>query len=226
MARQLRAAAPDVIYHIINRANSRDGIFKKEWDYLAFEKILLEGKEKYGMRILSFCIMPNHWHLILYPKTGDDLSQFMRWITLTHTQRYHTYYHTIGYGHLYQGRYKSFPVQDDNYFLQVCRYVERNPIRAGLAEKIADWRWSSAWIRKNGLPEQKKLLTEWPVQMPDNFEDWANTLSDDEEEKLEKIRFAIKKNRPFGESGWVEDIAKVLGLESSLREKGRPKKCT
>ena len=95
MARGLRAAAPDVVYHILNRANDREGIFQKEKDYAAFEKILLEGKEKFDMRILAFCIMPNHWHLILYPKTAESLSQFMRWITHTHTQRYHTHYQSI-----------------------------------------------------------------------------------------------------------------------------------
>ena len=226
MARVLRVVAPDIVYHVINRANGREGIFQKEKDYAAFEKILIEGKEKYDMRILAFCIMPNHWHLILYPKTDEDLSQFMRWITHTHTQRFHTHYHTIGYGHLYQGRFKSFPVQDDDYFLQVCRYVERNPLRAGLVEKTEDWQWSSAWIRKNGSLEQKKMLADWPVAMPDHYEEWANTLSEDEEEKLEKIRHALKRGSPFGESDWVASIAKKLGLKSTLRERGRPRKGT
>ena len=81
MARIPRAAAPDIVYHVLNRANGRDRIFQKEKDYIAFEKILLEGKEKFDMRILAFCVMPNHWHLILYPKIGEDLSLFMRWIT-------------------------------------------------------------------------------------------------------------------------------------------------
>ena len=226
MSRGLRAAAPDIVYHVLNRANGREGIFQKEKDYAAFEKILLEGKEKFDMRILAFCIMPNHWHLILQPRTGEDLSQFMRFITHTHTQRFHTHHHTIGYGHVYQGRFKSFPVQDDDYFLQVCRYVERNPIRAGLVGKIEDWQWSSAWIRKNGSPEQRSILSEWPVEMPDYYEKWANTLSEDEEEKLEKIRHALKRGSPFGESEWIAQISEKLGLESTLRKRGRPKKGT
>ena len=98
MARTPRSAIGDVVYHILNRANGREQIFKEEKDYQDFEKILFEAKEKYSMRILSFCIMPNHWHLILYPKTGEDLSSFMRWITHTHTQRYHVKYKSIGYG--------------------------------------------------------------------------------------------------------------------------------
>lgn len=163
---------------------------------------------------------------MLYPRTGEDLSQFMRWITHTHTQRFHAHYHSIGYGHVYQGRFKSFPVQSDDYFLQVCRYVERNSVRAGLAEKIEDWQWSSAWIRKSGTLEQKKILADWPVKMPDYYEKWANTLSEDETEKLEKIRYALKRGSLFGEYDWIIKISKQLGLESTLRERGRPKKGT
>lgn len=226
MARIPRAAIDDMIYHVINRGNGRETIFRKEKDYEAFENILLEAQEKYQMRILAFVLMPNHWHLILHPRVGEDLSSFMRWITHTHTQRFHTHYHSIGYGHLYQGRFKSFPVEAEDYFLQVCRYVERNPIRAGLAEKIADWRWGSAWIRKNGSEKQKKLLAPWSIEMPDYYIEWANTLSKDEEEKLEKIRYAIKRNQPFGRKEWVEKIAEELGIESTIHERGRPKKGT
>ncbi len=165
-----------MVYHVLNRANGREKIFQKQKDYEAFEKILFEAKEKYPMRILSYCIMPNHWHFVLYPKNGEDLSNFMRWITHTHTQRYHAHYKTIGCGHVYQGRFKSFLVEKDNHFLQVCRYVERNSLRAGLTEKAQDWKWSSLWIRENGNEEQKKLLAKWPVEMPDGYLEWVNTL--------------------------------------------------
>src|SRR3989344_9525362 len=111
MGRPPRVAIGNVVYHVINRANSRMLIFKKDGDYQAFEQILEEAKEKYPMRILAYCLMPNHWHLVLYPTSDEDLPRFMRWITLTHTQRWHARYNNIGYGHLYQGRYKSFPVQ-------------------------------------------------------------------------------------------------------------------
>jgi putative transposase len=132
MARTLRQAASNMFYHVLNRANGKEKIFKKEKDYGAFVKMLFESKEKYPIKILSFCIMPNHWHFILSPHKGEDLPKFMRWLTHTHTQRYHAYYKTIGGGHVYQGRYKSFLVDRDAYFLQACRYVERNPLRAGL----------------------------------------------------------------------------------------------
>ena len=104
--------------------------------------------------------------------------------------------------------------------------MERNPLRAGLAGKIEDWQWSSAWIRKNGSSEQRGILSEWPVEKPDYYEQWANALSENEEEKLEKIRHALKRGSPFGESGWVDTVAEKLGIESTLRKRGRPKKAT
>ncbi len=226
MARIPRSAVGDMVYHVINRANSRQQIFQKEKDYEAFERILFEAKEKYPMRILSFCIMPNHWHLVLYPEKAEDLSTFMRWITHTHTQRYHTHYKSIGYGHIYQGRFKSFPVEKDKYFVQLCRYVERNPLRAGLVQRAQDWRWSSLWVRENGTNAQKELLSQWPVEKMDLYLDWVNTLQEDEEEKLERIRHSIKRGNPLGEDSWVAKIATKLGLLSTMKQLGRPKKGT
>lgn len=226
MARIPRNAVGNVVYHILNRANGREQIFKKEKDYEAFMKILMEAKEKYPMRILSFCIMPNHWHFVLYPKAGEDLSNFMRWITHTHTQRYHSHYKSIGYGHIYQGRYKSFPIEKDNHFLQVCRYIERNPLRAKLVKKAQNWKWSSLWIRENGTKKQKSLLSDWPVEKPIAFLDWVNITEKDEEEKLQKIRYAIKRGCPYGKEDWIGKIAKKLNLVSTLISRGRPKKGT
>jgi len=178
------------------------------------------------MRILSFCIMPNHWHLILYPEKSEDLSIFMRWITHTHTQRYHAQHKSIGYGHVYQGRFKSFPVEKDDYFIQLCRYVERNPLRANLVKKAQDWRWSSLWMREKGTKKQKALLSAWPVEKPLAYLKWLNTLQKDEEEKLETIRYSIKKGKPFGGDSWIKRVAEKLGLGSTLKQRGRPKKGT
>ena len=224
MARIPRNIIGDIPYHILNRANGREQIFNKEKDYEAFEKILFEAKEKHPMRVLSYCLMPNHWHMILYPETDMAMPNFMCWITHTHTQRWHTHYKSIGYGHLYQGRYKSFPIEKDNHLLQVCRYIERNPLRAGLVEKAEDWRWGSLWIREKGSQEQKKLLSGWPVEMPVAYLEWVNALDKDEEDKLEKMRYAIKRGCPYGNDSWIKKTAKKLNLISTLIPRGRPKK--
>jgi len=139
MPRIPRVDIKDEIYHVINRANARLPIFFNEKDYLLFDSILVEGKTKFDMRILAYCLMPNHFHLVLWPMEDGDLQRFMQWVTLTHTQRWHSQNKTIGTGHLYQGRYKSFLIQKDNHLLSAIRYVERNPLRAKLvtkAEKI------------------------------------------------------------------------------------------
>lgn len=224
MPRPPRKIEGDLIYHVLNRANARMQIFEKEKDYLAFENILIEAKEKYPMRILAYCLMPNHWHFILYPRGRQDLALFMRWITLTHTQRWLVYRNMTGYGHLYQGRYKSFPVQKDEYFLQACRYVERNALRANLVNRADDWRWSSTWIRKYGSKDQKKLLSSWPVPMPDNYYSWLNRKNKEEEDTLKNLRNSVNRGRPFGSKDWTALIVKRLGLESTLNPIGRPKK--
>ena len=95
------------------------------------------------MRLLAYCVMPNHWHLVVWPHQDGALSRFMNWLTLTHTQRWHQHRHSVGEGHVYQGQFKSFPVETNEYFLVVCRYVERNAVRAGLVERAEQWRWSS-----------------------------------------------------------------------------------
>src|SRR5258707_5271366 len=87
--------------------------------------------------------MPNHWHLVVRPQHDGDLSRFVGWVTLTHTQRWHARQHTVGSGHAYQGRFKSFPVEADDHFLTLCRYVERNALRAALVVRAEEWRWSS-----------------------------------------------------------------------------------
>lgn len=193
-------------------------IFHKDKDYQAFEQILSEAKKKHPMRLLSYCLMPNHWHLVLYPYQDDDLANFMRWVTLTHTQRWHAHYKSIGYGHLYQGRYKSLPVQKDEHFLQLVRYVEGNAKRAALVKKVQDWPWSSLHRRQFGSPEQQKLLSAWPVPPDENYVQGVNDPQPKEEIGI--IRYAIRRGRPYGGEAWLNRIIGKLGLETTMRQRG------
>jgi putative transposase len=129
------------------------------------------------MRILGYCLMPNHWHLVLWPSGDGELSTFMRLLTLTHTQRWHAHHHSAGTGHLYQGRFKSFVVRADAYYLTVCRYVERNAVRANLVERAEDWRWGSLWRRQCGTAVQRSLLSEGPLSRPG---DWIERVNEPE----------------------------------------------
>ena len=132
MPRLKRIAKGGIVYHVFNRANGRLRIFKKNGDFEAFEKVLCDGVERFEMRLCGYCVMGNHWHLVLWPVNDGDLSEFMKWITVTHSHRWHNAHGTVGIGHLYQGRFKSFPVGDESYYLNLMRYVESNPLRAAM----------------------------------------------------------------------------------------------
>lgn len=220
MGRPLRTAVGNIVYHVLNRANGRFKIFHKPKDYEAFEKILTEAKKKQPMRVLAYCLMPNHWHLVLYPYSDDELPHFMRWVTLTHAQRWYAHYQSIGQGHLYQGRYKSFPVQKDEHFLQLVRYVERNAKRAGLVQRAEDWRWSSLYKRMPGIPDEGQLQSTWPVAAATNYLTWVNEPQPKEE--IERIRFHVQRGRPLGKETWMHSVAEKLGLQSTFRNRGRP----
>ena len=221
MPRNTRVDVADEIFHVINRANARVQIFYNDKDYKLFEQVLEEAKERIDLKIYSYCIMPNHWHLIVSPKSDGDLSKFMGWLTMTHTQRWHAMHKTIGSGHLYQGRYKSFIVQSDKYFLQLCRYVERNPIRAKLVKDIHNWKWSSLWRREKGSLSQRKLLNSWPVTLPKDYISWIN--ESEQKEVLEELRYSVNKSKPYGNINWVNGMIDRFKLKSTLHKPGRPK---
>ncbi len=221
MPRTLRVDIGNIVYHVLNRTTARLKIFAKDKDYQAFETTLEEAKEKYPMRILAYCIMPNHWHLILYPELDEQLVPFMRWLTMTHTHRWHAAHKTIGSGHLYQGRYKSFPVETDEHFSQLVRYVERNAKRAKLVDKVEDWKWSSVYRRQFGTDQQKELLTSWPVEMDKDYLKWVN--SPQPKEELTTIQMSVVRGRPYGQEDWTQTMSERLGLQSAWRSRGRPR---
>lgn len=222
MPRSARIDVGDYVYHALNRANGRLQIFDSSDEYLQFERLLIETKELTGMRILAYTLIPNHWHLALWPRNDGDLQQFMHLLTNSHTRKVHAQTGTNGSGHLYQGRYKSFLVDSDNYLLTLIKYIERNPVRAGLVARPEDWQWGSAWIRINGTTEQKKRLDLPPTDLPTNYLAWINRA--DKEDDLLSIRTSVNKSVPYGRETWVGNMVNVFHLASTLRNPGRPKK--
>ena len=164
-------------------------IFSTEDEYPAFKRILEEAfRAQTVKQFLGYCVMPDHWHLVVWPRNGKDrqVSEFLRWLTVTHTQRWHAHRHTTGTGHLYQGRFKSFPVESDEHLYAVLRYVERNPVRANLVQRAQDWRWSSTWRRHRGDEEARRLLSPWPMTRPT---DWLRRVNRAERRgELEALR--------------------------------------
>jgi putative transposase len=209
-----------MIFHVLNRGVGRRTLFDKEGDYLAFERVLEETLRIRPMRICAYCLMPNHWHFVLWPEHDGDLSAFMQQLTNTHVKRWKQHRREIGYGHLYQGRFKAFPVQSDDYFYQVVRYVERNAMRANLAERAEAWPWSS--LGGPSRPDWPPLLSTWPLSRP---RDWLEIVNRPQSEaELAAIRRSLHRGSPLGDTNWITSTAQALGLESTLRPRGRPKR--
>ena len=220
MPRTPRADEAGGLYHALNRGNSRAAIFRKEADYEAFERILSEGLARYPVQLFCYQLMPNHWHLVLRPTQDGEMSRFLRWVTATHTMRYHAHYHTSGTGHVYQGRFKSFPIQDDAHFLTVCRYVERNALRAELAARAEDWRWGSLWRWQQSIEPVPALLSPWPIPRSPHWLARVNEPLTDRE--LIALRRSAQRGSPFGDSAWIESTAQRLGLAPTITPRGRP----
>jgi putative transposase len=211
-----------MIFHVLNRGNGRMRLFHKEEDYDAFERVLAEGLQRYPVELLTYCLMPNHWHLVVRPRTDAGLGRLMGWVGVTHVRRHHEHYHRRGAGHLYQGRFKSFPVAEDEYFLTLCRYVEANATRAKLADRAEQWRWCGLWRRAN--PRDDIVLSPWPVDRPRNWTSLVN--SNLSQEALRDVRGCVERGRPLGPPKWVQVTAARLGLNFTLRGPGRPRKLT
>lgn len=220
MSRPPRIIKAGFAYHLLNRANGRLRIFRKAGDFQAFEDILAAAIQRFKVRITAYCIMDNHWHMVAWPELDDQLSDFIKWLTVTHTQRWHGAHGTVGMGHIYQGRYKSFPVASDSHYLTVLRYVESNPLLAGIVKRSQEWPWSSLAIR-NGK-KSDILLSDGPVELPARWNSLVNYRIN--QGQLESMERCVKRGCPLGENYWAEKTASLLNLQSTRRPRGRPKK--
>jgi putative transposase len=223
MPRKLRIIAEDGVYHVINRRVARMPLFDDDGDYQAFEKILDETAPLYPVRILSYCLMPNHWHLLLWPSRANAMSNFLQRLSLTHVRRWHAHRQSSGEGPVYQGRFKSFPIQEDWHLLTVARYVERNALRTHLVKAAENWRWCSLFRRFRQIPTPWLLKPDdWPVPMRRDWLSWVNHPQTAKE--LDALRTSVNRGAPFGDSDWQRKIAQRLKLQQTLRFPWRPRK--
>ena len=190
MPRPRRRIEAGAIYHVLNRGNGRRMLFTKDGDFAAFLALLGDALARFPVDLLGYCLMGNHWHLLLRPRTADALPRFMAWLTVTHARRHHRHYPNPGTGHLYQGRFKSFPVQSDAHFLTVARYIHANPLRAGLVERAQDWAWSDLTARA------ELAIAEWPVDRPRN---WMGLVNNTARAAVNPaLAQSLRRGSPFG----------------------------
>lgn len=189
---------PLIVLHVFNRSVRGTRLFEDPGDYQDFERILSEAIRRTGMRLLAYCLMPTHWHLVVWPSELGQLPRFMHWVSSTHAKRWQIHKHQVGTGGLYQHRYRAIPVRTKTYFLTVCRYVERNALAAGLVERAEEWPWSSVGARRND--SHAVQLAEWPEPRPQNWLLLVNTPQNDAE--VMRVRNSVEDLK-FERMGYV-----------------------
>jgi putative transposase len=194
MPRVARTDFGGTCYHVLNRGNERQTIFHDDTEYESFLQLLERARQRQDMRVLAYCLMSNHFHLCLWPKADRDLGRFMQWLTTAHVAMYRK--SRPGAGHVWQGRFKSSPTQDDGHLLVVMRYILRNPVRAGLVASPGEWRWSSA--REKPAGNQGVLIHTPPLELP---RDWRELI--DAPGAVDEIRACIQHGSPFGDATWA-----------------------
>lgn len=218
MPRTARAAVGGYCDHLINRGNGRAEVFHDEADYHAFVRLLRQATARVPLRLVAYCLMPNHFHAVVWPSADDPMARWTEWLLTTHVRRYRRRYK--GSGHVWQGRYKAFPIEGDEHLLTVLRYVERNALRAELVARAEDWPFSS--LRAVAEPLAWPWLHAGPLPRP---KDWLHLVNEAESPaELARVRRSVARGAPFGSEAWTRATAAALGLESTLRGPGRPKR--
>lgn len=215
MARMARVVVPNFPHHVIQRGNRRQRTFFLKDDFQYYKNLLAKYCGITETEVWAYCLMPNHVHLIMLPKYEDGLRA-----ALGETHRYYTNRINSRYGwrgHLWQERFHSF-VMDEDHLLAAVRYVERNPILAGLCTKPEEWRWSSARAHLNGIDDKLVRL----APMMERIDNWKNYLADAGKGiKKDDVELHARTGRPMGSDAFVKKLELITGKELSPRKRGR-----
>jgi putative transposase len=218
MSRRLRHTLQGAAFHVMNRAVKRSTLFEYSAEYDAFLALVREGLEESLIRIIAYCLMPNHWHFVVTCDRIEHISEWLKWVSQTHAIRWNLAHNARGTGAVYQSRFKAVPIQTETSLARVCRYVERNALRAGLVTAAELWRWGSLYAcceNCHAIP-----LRRWPILKPPNWVEIVNQA--DDQAQLKALRNNIWRNQPIGDPDWQKAVAPFVGM--SMRPIGRPKK--
>jgi putative transposase len=217
MARQPRLVVPGQPHHITHRGNRRDAIFLRTEDRKAYLRMLRKFADSASVQINSYVLMPNHVHLVAIPEYKDSLADMIRSAHGTYAEMFNAVYGTVG--HLWEGRFASF-VMEEPHFWNALRYVERNPVRAGLVDRAEDYAWSSAGAHC-GLRSDPLLS---PIETGNTSENWSDWLAGVEREAVLKgLRAHTQTGHPFGSKDFIQDLERQLDCPIVLRPRGRPR---
>jgi putative transposase len=223
MPRTERGGAEEGYFHVLNRGNHRQKLFRQPDEFALFLQLLARSVMKFSVELWGYCLMGNHWHLVVSVHRIKELSRWMHWLTNRHVRMLHAQSAKLGGGHIYQGRYKSFPIQDEGHLWTVLRYVEANPVRARLTKQAEDWPWSSLSsqpVTDGLLPAERPPPGRWPRDAR-----WRKAVNAPlEVAQLELLRRSVVRGSPYGLPDWSASFARKTGLESTLRPVGRPRR--
>lgn len=218
MPRRARVVVGGWCYHVVSRGNNRATVFHEPSDFHSFLDLIDRAQQQLPVDLLAACLMPNHFHVVLRPREPADLGRWVHWLLTSHSSRHHRRQESTG--RIWQGRFKSFAIQDDRHLVTVLRYVERNALRAGLVTHAEEWPWGSlAW--RTGLAWGPSLCPP-PVPLPGNWLMYVNEPQSRKE--IQELRTCAARQWPFGDEKWVTEAASQLQLAPSLRPCGRPRK--
>ncbi len=217
MPRLARAFTRTDCYHALSRGNEKATIFYDDNDYADFVDLMDRASARHPIELFAYCLMPNHFHFAVRASPPRSLSRWMHTLLTSHSQRFRAKYG--GAGHVWQGRYKTFAVQQDEHLMRVLRYVERNPVTGGLVRRAEDWPWSSARERHFSLARVSKA----PVSLPPAA-DWLAWVNEAlSERELHRLRENTTKGTPYGDASWIAETVNALGLGATMRPRGRPR---
>ena len=220
MPRFSRPIPGGLCVHVVTRGNARATVFHADDDCATFRQLMADAQRRVRLEIFAWCLMPNHVHFVMRPRADGDLARWMHWLLTAHVQRHRVRHKTTG--RIWQGRYKAFPIQADAHLLTVLRYVERNPVRAGLAMHAVDWRWSSARESASSSHDLARVITGTASLAVARLGRHAV----DGRRACRHPRAARNVTAHSGEASWTREVADRLDLLGTLRPRGRPKvKC-
>jgi len=196
MARRPRPNVSDAFFHVTNRSQRRATIFARPTDYRAFLTVLGEGMDYCPVRLLSYCILANHWHLVLGPTDSGSLSRLLQWVSATHAIRWNRVHKCVGTGGLYQGRFHARLIESGGELVSVCRYVERNALSANLVRRAQDWPWCSLTERLR--PTARVHLVTSPFLASDAWVEHVNSVLTPREEIARKMRRGADRDAETG----------------------------
>jgi len=210
-------------FHVLNRGNHRQMLFRQPEEYANFLELLSLSITKFKVKLWGYCLMGNHWHLVVEVEAVSELSRWMHWLCNRQVRLAHAKNKGLGGGHIYQGRYKSFPIQDESYMYNVMLYVEANPLRAKLVARAEDWPWSSlsqAPVYAGLVEVPRPKLAAW-----NRGEHWREEVNAPLSlPSLDSLRQSVARGTPQGQPQWIADLASANGMESTVRARGRPRK--